>query len=135
MFRRLGAGWRRLPLRVKLVAAMLVLVLVALAGSGVAATTTLRSYLVGQVDAQLTTNARFLTQVTSCGPQDDPHHGLPTNYYVECNYDNGTASDYHHPDSVWPNSRAAIERQMKHLSPEMRKKLTHDNAAALYGLP
>ena len=45
------------------------------------------------------------------------------------------ASDYPHPDSVWPNSRAAIERQMKHLSPEMRQKLTHDNAAALYGLP
>src|SRR5438105_2690530 len=44
------------------------------------------------------------------------------------------ASDYPHPDSVWPNSRAAIERQMGHLSPEMRRKLTHDNAAALYGL-
>jgi predicted TIM-barrel fold metal-dependent hydrolase len=44
------------------------------------------------------------------------------------------ASDYPHPDSVWPNSRQAIERQMRHLSPEMRRKLTHDNAAALYGL-
>jgi len=44
------------------------------------------------------------------------------------------ASDYPHPDSVWPNSRAAIERQMRHLSPEMRRKLTRDNAAALYGL-
>jgi predicted TIM-barrel fold metal-dependent hydrolase len=45
------------------------------------------------------------------------------------------ASDYPHPDSVWPNSRAAIERQMKDLSPEMRRKLTRDNAAKLYGLP
>ena len=44
------------------------------------------------------------------------------------------ASDYPHPDSVWPNSRAAIERQMKNLSPEMRQKLTRDNAAKLYGL-
>ncbi len=44
------------------------------------------------------------------------------------------ASDYPHPDSVWPNSRAAIERQMRDLTPEMRRKLTHDNAAALYGL-
>jgi predicted TIM-barrel fold metal-dependent hydrolase len=44
------------------------------------------------------------------------------------------ASDYPHPDSVWPNSRTAIERQMKHLSPEMRQKLTRDNAAKLYGL-
>ena len=44
------------------------------------------------------------------------------------------ASDYPHPDSVWPNSKAAIERQMAHLSPETRRKLTHDNAAKLYGL-
>jgi predicted TIM-barrel fold metal-dependent hydrolase len=44
------------------------------------------------------------------------------------------ASDYPHPDSVWPNSRDAIERQMHHLTPQMRRALTHDNAAALYGL-
>ena len=44
------------------------------------------------------------------------------------------ASDYPHPDSVWPNSREAIERQMQHLSPEMRRELTRENAAALYGL-
>lgn len=44
------------------------------------------------------------------------------------------ASDYPHPDSVWPHSRQAIERQMGHLSPELRRKLTHDNAAALLGL-
>jgi uncharacterized protein len=44
------------------------------------------------------------------------------------------ASDYPHPDSTWPNSQATIEKQMGHLSPEMRKKLTRDNAATLYGL-
>ena len=44
------------------------------------------------------------------------------------------ASDYPHPDGVWPNSRTAIERQMSDLSPELRRKLTHDNAARLYGL-
>jgi predicted TIM-barrel fold metal-dependent hydrolase len=44
------------------------------------------------------------------------------------------ASDYPHPDSTWPNSRAAVERQMAELSPAMRRALTHDNAAALYGL-
>ena len=44
------------------------------------------------------------------------------------------ASDYPHPDSIWPNSRQVIERQMVHLSPEVRKQLTRDNAAALYGL-
>jgi uncharacterized protein len=44
------------------------------------------------------------------------------------------ASDYPHPDGVWPNSQEAVERQMSHLSPEMRRRLTRDNAAALYGL-
>jgi len=44
------------------------------------------------------------------------------------------ASDYPHPDSTWPNSRQAIEKQMGDLSPEVRRQLTHDNAAALYGL-
>jgi len=44
------------------------------------------------------------------------------------------ASDYPHPDSVWPNSRAAIERQMGHLPIETVRKLTYDNAAKLYGL-
>ena len=44
------------------------------------------------------------------------------------------ASDYPHPDGVWPNSRDAVARQMKDLPAEMRRKLTHDNAARLYGL-
>ncbi len=44
------------------------------------------------------------------------------------------ASDYPHPDSTWPNSRATVERQMAQLTPETRRALTHDNAAALYGL-
>ena len=44
------------------------------------------------------------------------------------------ASDYPHPDSIWPNSHATVERQMKHLSPETRRALTRDNAAKLYGL-
>ncbi len=44
------------------------------------------------------------------------------------------ASDYPHPDSIWPNSRATIRETMGRLSPEMIKKLTYDNAAKLYGL-
>ena len=45
------------------------------------------------------------------------------------------ASDYPHPDSTWPNSRAVVDRQMRHLAPELRRKLTRDNAVVLYGLP
>ena len=44
------------------------------------------------------------------------------------------ASDYPHPDGVWPNSLKAIDRQMQDLSQELRQKLTHDNAAQLFGL-
>jgi predicted TIM-barrel fold metal-dependent hydrolase len=44
------------------------------------------------------------------------------------------ASDYPHPDSVWPNSHAAIERQMGDLPAETVRKLTFGNAAKLYGL-
>ncbi|MCW2594553.1 MAG: tcrY [Jatrophihabitans sp.] len=43
----------RTPLRVKLVAAVLLLVIVALAGSGIAASATMKNYLTGRVDAQL----------------------------------------------------------------------------------
>ncbi len=44
------------------------------------------------------------------------------------------ATDYPHPDSIWPNSRKVIERTMGHLPPETVKKITHDNAAKLYGI-
>ncbi len=44
------------------------------------------------------------------------------------------ASDYPHPDSTWPNSRQVIEKQMGDLAPAVRRQLTRDNAAALYGL-
>jgi predicted TIM-barrel fold metal-dependent hydrolase len=44
------------------------------------------------------------------------------------------ASDYPHPDSIWPNSRATIEKTMGHLPPETIRKLTCENAAKLYGL-
>jgi uncharacterized protein len=44
------------------------------------------------------------------------------------------ASDYPHPDSTWPHSRRVIAAQMGGLPEDTRRKLTHDNASALYGL-
>ena len=44
------------------------------------------------------------------------------------------ATDYPHPDSIWPNSRQIMQETMGHLPPETIKKLTHDNAAKLYGI-
>lgn len=55
---RAPAGWLRqvrvrIPLRVQLVAVVLLLVIAALLGSGIAATATMRDYLLGRVDDQL----------------------------------------------------------------------------------
>jgi predicted TIM-barrel fold metal-dependent hydrolase len=44
------------------------------------------------------------------------------------------ASDYPHPDSTWPHSQAVIAGQMADLSEAARRKITRDNARALYGL-
>ena len=42
-------------------------------------------------------------------------------------------SDFPHPDGVWPDSRAFIEREMVSVAPEIRQKVLCDNAASLYG--
>jgi predicted TIM-barrel fold metal-dependent hydrolase len=44
------------------------------------------------------------------------------------------ASDYPHPDSTWPHSRAVLNREMAHLDLEMRQKITCENAKAFYQL-
>jgi predicted TIM-barrel fold metal-dependent hydrolase len=44
------------------------------------------------------------------------------------------ASDYPHPDGTWPHSRQAIDKQMSHLPTDVRRRITRDSAAALYGL-
>ncbi len=44
------------------------------------------------------------------------------------------ATDYPHPDSIWPNSRKIAQETMGHLPPDVIKKLTRDNAAKLYCL-
>jgi uncharacterized protein len=44
------------------------------------------------------------------------------------------ASDYPHPDSIWPKSHETVAKQMAHLTAEQRYKITRRNAAALYGL-
>ena len=44
------------------------------------------------------------------------------------------ASDYPHPDSIWPNSVRTIGETMGHMSPDMVRKICGGNAARLYGL-
>lgn len=41
-------------------------------------------------------------------------------------------SDYPHPDGVWPDSQATIQRHLDHLHEAVRNKIICENAAALY---
>ena len=80
--------YARTPLRVRLVAALLLVVLAALVGAGVAATTTMRAYLVGRVDSQLQEVVQHPT-AKSAGVAGQGGHGghdddrLPSAYVVE----------------------------------------------------
>jgi predicted TIM-barrel fold metal-dependent hydrolase len=44
------------------------------------------------------------------------------------------ASDYPHPDSIWPNSERTISETMGHMEPDTVRRLVGGNAAKLYGL-
>jgi predicted TIM-barrel fold metal-dependent hydrolase len=44
-------------------------------------------------------------------------------------------SDFPHPDGVWPDSREYIQRELGHLPADVRRKITCENAARLYGFP
>jgi predicted TIM-barrel fold metal-dependent hydrolase len=44
------------------------------------------------------------------------------------------ASDYPHPDSTWPNSRAIVAKETTHLDEATRWQIIHENAKAFYGL-
>lgn len=44
------------------------------------------------------------------------------------------ASDYPHPDSIWPNSVRTIGEKMSHMAPEHVRAIVGCNAAELFGL-
>ena len=44
-------------------------------------------------------------------------------------------SDFPHPDGIWPDSQEFLAREVSHLPESARRKITYDNAAALYGFP
>lgn len=94
--RSLRRAYRRAPLRVKLVATLVLLVIVALCAAGAVGAATLRGYLVGQVDNQLRAAAHPITEHGIYGtsgpagsrgggndPNDHDDHGrLPSDYVV-----------------------------------------------------
>ena len=44
------------------------------------------------------------------------------------------ANDFPHSDSTWPWSQDVLKEQTGHLTPELRKRILHDNVAELYKL-
>lgn len=51
-------------------------------------------------------------------------------------YDNVLwASDFPHPDGLWPDSQSYIESMFADLDADTRDKIVYRNAATLYGLP
>ncbi|MDQ6875226.1 MAG: HAMP domain-containing histidine kinase [Actinomycetota bacterium] len=85
MSRPLGRAADRLPLRIKLVATVLALVVGALVAADVGATTLLSGYLLGRIDSQLRTSAPPMIGRVDHGPGPDgggDRFGLPGGYYV-----------------------------------------------------
>ena len=44
-------------------------------------------------------------------------------------------SDFPHPDGLWPDSREFLSRMFDPLPAELRRKITYETAARLYGFP
>jgi predicted TIM-barrel fold metal-dependent hydrolase len=44
------------------------------------------------------------------------------------------ASDFPHPDGLWPESQAYIQTMFKDLDPDVRDKIVYRNVAGLFGL-
>ncbi|MEE2704392.1 MAG: amidohydrolase family protein [Myxococcota bacterium] len=44
-------------------------------------------------------------------------------------------SDFPHPDGLWPDSRKFLDRMFEPLPLELRRKLTYETAAEVYGFP
>ena len=116
-------AYSRTPLRVKLIAAMLLLVTAALAGSGAVAATKLRSYLIGRVDAQLAAAQQPIGEHHGGPDQDDHGAGpsrLPSAYVAEVTDANGAVVsgptsnlvDPHEPLPALPHPTGAQTQAM-----------------------
>ena len=85
--------WARIPLRSRLVAIVSALLAVGLVVAAVASITLVQRYLVSQVDDELTRNADTVSQMAQSGQQFS-RTALPSNYYVEVDYFNGSHVPY-----------------------------------------
>ena len=100
--------WRRLPLRVRLVVLITALLLSGLGVAGVATTTLLRSYLVGQVDQQLVSGAADLARAAgSYRPRDAAE--LPSDYYLRFTAYGGDAVERIQPGLLAQRGRPDLD--------------------------
>jgi len=73
--------WSRIPLRIKLIAAMLALLALAIAVIGVASTVALRRYLLDRIDEQLASTTQHLIEHPEQRPAPG-YNGLPSDYLL-----------------------------------------------------
>ncbi len=64
--------------------------------------------------------------------QDDLTGVLTTSYFGADNF--MWASDFPHTDTTWPNSVKVVESNFAGMSSEIKRKITFNNAAKLYGM-
>jgi two-component system, OmpR family, sensor kinase len=110
----------RTPLRLKLVAALLLLVMAALVASGIAATATLRGYLTDRVDGQLQSVAHHIREHGLSAPPHEPPDGdeavdaqLPSAFVVEVMGPHGAV--LHGPTSNFVENNEPLPR-LPHIS-------------------
>ncbi|MFC8733891.1 sensor histidine kinase [Luteimicrobium sp. NPDC057192] len=85
--------WARIPLRSRLVAIVAALLAIGLVVAAISSITLVQRYLVSQVDDELTRNADTVSQMAQSGQQFS-RTALPSNYYVEVDYFNGSDVPY-----------------------------------------
>jgi two-component system, OmpR family, sensor kinase len=89
----------RIPLRVKLVAAVLALVTVALVVIGVASAVEMHRYLIARTDSELD-EAASVVDISPPSPQDRGPYLLPVNFYVASADVHGNFTRHYHPQSI-----------------------------------
>ncbi len=130
--RRARRRYEGTPLRVKLVAIVLLLVVGALAGSGVAAAATLHSYLIGRVDSQLASVRQPITEHdlgqtaaqgnADQGGKDGGQFKLPSAYVVEVT--NAAGEVVLPPTSNLPDSEEPLPRLPQLVPPKTPRTFT-----------
>ena len=111
------------PLRLKLVASVLVLVTAALAVIGVASAFAMRDYLLGQIDGELFDTARTVN-VASLPPHQQTTVFLPTDYVAREQNDHGIGPDPWADTSLRPEDLPQMPATPKEIAAHLNQPYT-----------